>query len=98
MSVLESRLRSAVAAAVCAAALFVSTQAVAAPADTSGAYFPITIGPDPIHPCGPDTVALKAVNTCWPCFEIISFAWPTGAPIRLEVTQRSSTNCATTAL
>jgi hypothetical protein len=96
MSVLESRLRSAFVAAMCAASLLLSAQVVSASADTTYTPLPITIGPDPVFPCGPDTVALKAVNSCWPCFEILSFTWPAGAPIRLEVRQRSSADCATT--
>jgi hypothetical protein len=96
MSVLESRLRSAFVAAVCAAALFSASQAAAASADTTYTPNPITIVPDPIFPCGPDTVALKAVNSCWPCFEIIFFGRANDGHIRLEVTQRSSAECATT--
>ena len=96
MSVLESRLRSAFAAAVCAAALCAAPQAAVASADTTYTPLPITIGPDPVHPCGPDTVALKAVNTCWPCFEIIGFGPANDGHIRLEVNQRSSADCATT--
>lgn len=96
MNIPESRLRSAVAIALCAAAILAVPPAQAAPADsTNTPPLPIAIGARPFPPCAGDSVALVAVNPCSPCFDIVSFERANDGRLRLEFTQLARSVCRT---
>lgn len=97
MRVSESRFRSAIAAALCAAALLAAPRAFAAPADSTLAPPPLPIGLriEPPAPCAGDTVWLVATNPCKPCFDIVSFERGNDGRLRLVFTQMNPAACAT---
>lgn len=93
MYIFESRLRGVLVPVLCAAALLAAPRALAAPADSTS--LPITFHTRPLAPCDGDTVALAAVNACYPCFDITSFGRAADGHLRLDVTQRPDNICQT---
>jgi len=92
----ETRLRGALAATLCAAALVAAPRAHATPADsTATPPLPVQLVIEPALPCAGDTVAVVADNPCRPCVEIQSFARASDGHLRLEFTQMSPAACST---